>query len=267
MKNGCATSVRKENGALVIPGTHPAERYCIRLAALSNTTIELPPGARLQTASSAMLRYLKIESANTVERDIILMTSMCVPPPRDEAGAIARNAEGQLMPAPVHEFITEQSMPYCPRPTAEITVVLSTGVVQFLAYLNANSHDARVVMEESAPPFVPAGIPVRPGYAQDLYATADADEVIPWVPDDAWADGTRTVVVWHRPMPTLPAMLLGPDGEQRATPAVMNANGSVALVYHDRVTRFRLRLDDRVLAFSDQPPAVPLLSRPGGFIP
>ena len=35
----------------------------------------------------------------------------------------------------------------------------------------------------------------------------------------------KTVIVWYRPMPALPAMMLGPNGEQRASPLVVTAGG------------------------------------------
>ena len=66
--------------------------------------------------------------------------------------------------------------------------------------------------------------------------------------------GDRTVVVWHRPISVLPAMALGPRGEQAANPTVINTNGSVAMVYPERVTAFQLRLDDRILTFSEHKP-------------
>ena len=72
-RDGCSTSIRKERGAIVIPAFHPDEVYCFRIAALSNTTLRSSlQGARLQTATSAMLRYLQIKSANTVDRDVVL---------------------------------------------------------------------------------------------------------------------------------------------------------------------------------------------------
>ena len=132
---------------------------------------------------------------------------------------------------------------------------MSAGVAQFKVYLNNSSHDARVIMDDAEVQGRPVGIPVKPQSAQDLYATAIGDEGrIPWTPDDAWSDGVKTVIVWYRPMPTLPAMMLGPDGEQRAAPLVVTADGTIALVYPDRVTRFQLRMDDRTLAFSDIAP-------------
>ena len=214
-RNGCSLSVEKHNGALVVDAVHPDEVYCVRVAPLSDTTIELPAGSRLQTASSAMMRYLTIQSTNTVERDILLITSLCVPPHKDD--------KGELEPADLHEFISQAALPYCPRWTADMTVVMSTGVIEFRLYLNSSTHDARVILNEGALTPRPVGMPVKPTSAETLVATPIGDESIPWTPDDAWADATQTVVVWHRPVPILPAMMMGPDGEQRAAPMVANS--------------------------------------------
>jgi len=106
-------------------------------------------------------------------------------------------------------------------------------------------------------------IPRKPSYAQTLNTWSVDGQAIPWTPDDAWSDGNQTVIVWTRPMPTLPGFFLGENGEQRAVPRVVNQRGTIAMIWPQRATRFQLRIDDRILAFSEQAPDTRFI-RPAG---
>ena len=242
MENGCSTSITQERGGVVIPAYHPDETYCIRLAPLANTTIKLPPGAALLSATSAMLQFISLSSAQMNQRDVLMLTATCVPPRKNDAGAV--------QPAAIHEFVSQGSLPYCPRYSADLTVVMTTGIAQFKLILNESTHDQMVSLGNEVERVMPVRIPARPASAQDLIIQALDERTVPWWPDEAWADGGQTVIVWRRPMPTLPAMMLGKTGTQRASPRTVNTGTAMALVYPQRVTEFQLRIDDRVLLFT-----------------
>ena len=245
-RNGCATSVRKEQGALLITSMHPRELYCIGLAPYHTTLLELPPGVRLVNATASS-PFVQVVTASTNERDVLMLTSNCVPVRKDEAGNFVK--------PPLADQVEEQTLGTCPIPTSDFTLVTSVGVSQFQLLLNNSTHTSQVIMEEAEPDPQLVRVPARPRYAQDLIIVADSEEEVPWWPDEAWVDGTKTVVVWHRPMPTLPQVRMGPEGEQTAAmPRVVNLHSAVALIFDQRVDIFQLRMDDRILSFSLEKP-------------
>lgn len=248
-RNGCATSVVKDGDVILIGRVHPREVYCVAIAPLRLTTVELPAGARVTGSQSGMMDFLTIANADAGGRTTLSIQAKCTPVRKDD--------KGELIPGALHQFFTQQDLPFCPRPSTDMVVTTSSGVIPFRLIFNADArtrvvdvrNDPRVSGEQPT-------IPIKPADAQDLHAEPVDNVEVPWVPDDAWATGTQTVIVWHRPMPTLPSLHIGVEGEMQATPpTVINDGRAIAMIYPRRLTEFQLRMDKRAVQFGLEQPA------------
>jgi hypothetical protein len=245
MRNGCATSVTIEGDVVVVKHVHPREVYCVRVAPLRLTTIELPAGAQMTSAQSGMMEFIELASAEAGGRTTLALQSRCLP---------LREKDGHIVESSLHRFIDQSSLPFCPRWNSDLVVLTTAGPMYFRLIFNETTR-TRLVDVRSEPLAGPARprVPTRPSDAQDLYARPVDGAVVPWVPDAAWADGYETVLVWNRPMPTLPSLHLGARGEQVGVPTVIHDGRVIAMVYPQRLTAFQLRLGGRKLEFSAKP--------------
>lgn len=246
MRNGCATSVTTDGDIVLVKHVHPREVYCVQIAPLRLTTIELPAGAQMTSAQSGMMDFITLASADAGGRTTLALQSKCLP---------LREKDGQIVESNLHRFIAQSSLPFCPRSRSDLVVLTTSGPMYFRLIFNETTR-TRLVDVRSDPLLgrERPSVPTKPADAQDLYAKALDGAMVPWVPDEAWADGYETVIVWKRPMPTLPSLHVGTHGEQVGVPTVINAAGrAIAMVYPRRLTEFQLRLGGRTLQFSAQP--------------
>jgi conjugative transfer protein CagX len=71
-----------------------------------------------------------------------------------------------------------------------------------------------------------------------------------WAPTEAWADSVKMVVRFQGPLPVLPALFAGQQGEQIVAYKTVYDQGSPLLVTNRRVTEAELRLDEEVVALT-----------------
>jgi hypothetical protein len=248
-RNGCSTSIVKTGDIIQINRVHPREVYCIGIAPLRLAMIELPAGTQLTGLNSGMMEFMSVTDADAGGRRTISIQAKCTPLRKDD--------EGKPIPAEIHKqnLMTQSALPYCPRPSTDLVLMTSDGPITMNLSFNETSR-TRVVDIRNDPELTGhrPRIPRKPAYARDLYATSLDGAIVPWVPDDAWYTGEETVIIWHRPMPTLPGIHIGTGGEMLATPpTIINAGQAIAMVYPRVLTEFQLRMDDRILQFSAGP--------------
>jgi hypothetical protein len=244
---GCATSMTKSGDVMVINRVHPREVYCMGLAPMRLSTIMLPGGAQLSGISSGMMEFMAVADADAGGRRVISLQAKCTPLRKDE--------NGEPVKPEIHQFVEQGQLPFCPRTTSDLVILTSDGPINMTLLFNETTR-TRVVDIRNDPQLTgkTPRIPVKPSYARDLYATSVDGTIVPWVPDDAWYTGEQTVLIWHRPMPTLPGIHVGQEGEQLATaPIVINTGQAIAMIYPRVLTEFQLRMDDRILQFSGHP--------------
>lgn len=72
-----------------------------------------------------------------------------------------------------------------------------------------------------------------------------------WAPTEAWADKDRAVIRFNAPLPQLPALFAGRNGEQAVTYQRLEDGAGIYLVTNRRVTKAMLRLDDEEVMLAD----------------
>lgn len=82
------------------------------------------------------------------------------------------------------------------------------------------------------------------------------DKVPAWAPVEAWADSYKLVVRFNDPLPQLPSLFAGQQGEQMVNYRSLRDAGSIYLVTDRRVTEAELRLDKEKLRLTVDPAAV-----------
>lgn len=103
---------------------------------------------------------------------------------------------------------------------------------------------SRVDLRRAAPPR-PASFPLAPAgeYERLAVAPLDGGTLPAWAPVEVWADATKLVVRFAEPLPLLPGLYAGREGEQVVSYRVQRTPGYVLLVTDRRVTEAELRLD------------------------
>jgi hypothetical protein len=245
-KNGCAPMTDSPGGIKVVSRTNPAEVYCIYVAPGQVTMLLLPAGVQLIRGVVGMSDAVVTDSSTAGGRTAVTIVSKCTPP--------VKGKDGALVVTQMQELLANGSLPYCARWSSDLVLLTTGGPLTFRLMF---SGDARTrVVDLNTEPVVQRQtvIPVRPPQAQTLYASSVDKEIVPWVPDDIWSDGAQTVILWLRPMPTLPSMHINPLGSEVATPTVVVHPNQIAMIYPRRVTEFQLRMDNRILQISAIPP-------------
>lgn len=77
-----------------------------------------------------------------------------------------------------------------------------------------------------------------------------------WAPSEAWADSYKMVVRFDGPLPVLPALLAGQQGEQLITYRSQTVGPHVLLLTNRRVTEAELRLDQERIRITVDPAVV-----------
>lgn len=82
--------------------------------------------------------------------------------------------------------------------------------------------------------------------------TPDGRAMPAWKPAEAWADSYKLVIRFNGPLPTLPALFAGQQGEQMVSysTSVDPATGDPLIITNRRVTEGQLRLDQEVVVIS-----------------
>lgn len=77
-----------------------------------------------------------------------------------------------------------------------------------------------------------------------------------WAPVEVWADSTKLFARFNKPLPTMPALFAGQDGEQRVNYRVLQGARDVCLVTSRRVTEAEFRRGSEVIAVTVDPAAI-----------
>src|SRR5918994_5604294 len=175
MRNGCATSVTNDGEVVLVKHVHPREVYCVRVAPLRLTTIELPAGAQITSAQSGMMDFITLASADAGGRTTLALQSKCLP---------LREKDGQIVESDLHRFIAQSSLPFCPRSRSDLVVLTTSGPMYFRLIFNETTR-TRLVDVRSEPLVGPErpSVPTKPADAQDLYAKPLDGAMVPWFPD------------------------------------------------------------------------------------
>ena len=97
-------------------------------------------------------------------------------------------------------------------------------------------------------------VPVPQGQFDRLRLLAPDEEPLPaWAPVEAWADARRLVVRFRAPLPVLPGLYAGQEGEQLVSYHSLRTSDAVYLVTSRRVTEAELRLDTEVVRITGLP--------------
>jgi len=98
-------------------------------------------------------------------------------------------------------------------------------------------------------------VPVPQGQFDRLRLLASEEGPLPaWAPVEAWADARRLVVRFRAPLPVLPGLFAGQEGEQLVSYHSLRTADAVYLVTSRRVTEAELRLDAEVVRITGLPP-------------
>lgn len=84
----------------------------------------------------------------------------------------------------------------------------------------------------------------------------DGEGVPPWNPAESWADSTKLFVRFNNPLPTLPGLFAGMQGEQQVNYRTQSDAASTCIITDRRVTEFELRYGNERLRFGVDPSAV-----------
>lgn len=108
-----------------------------------------------------------------------------------------------------------------------------------------------------APPAIAGGLPPPQGdFTRLALAEPEGGPLPAWAPAEAWADGLKMVVRFNGPLPQLPALFAGQEGEQMVSYRRLQGAGGLYLVTDRRVTEAELRLDAERVRLTVDPAAV-----------
>ncbi len=106
-------------------------------------------------------------------------------------------------------------------------------------------------------PAVAGGMPQPQGdFTRLVLAEPEGGPLPAWAPAEAWADRVKLVVRFHGPLPQLPALFAGQEGEQMVSYRSLRDASGLYLVTDRRVTEAELRLDAERVRLTVDPAAV-----------
>ena len=206
----------------VIDDVQPSAIYRVRTALNRVTTILLPPGERFNGAVGGDVEHFLINVAYAGPRPAVSIL------PR------TREAKGNLQ------------------------LVTTGGFYSFDLLVNeqvaVNLVD--VMRAGDGPRTVPSALPQPEGDFTRLASVAEGGPLPAWAPAEAWADSTKMVVRFNGPLPTLPALFAGHQGEQLVSYRSEREGQQVYLITSRRVTEAELRLGSERLRLTVDPDAV-----------
>jgi hypothetical protein len=218
------------DGAVWVIGEHdPTRLYRVRTRLERVTTVLLPEGEAVNKVAGGDVEGFLVEASYSGPRPAISV----LPVERDAGGNIAVSTTG--------------------------------GLYLFEVCVTAGTWNAVVDVRRAGPAPRPgrASVPVPQGGFDRLEVAAPDGQPAPaWAPVEAWADAVQMVVRFRAPLPTLPGLFAGRQGEQVVNYRVERTADAVLMVTSRRVTEAELRLGDEVVRIAAPTPAFPAGSSP-----
>lgn len=114
-----------------------------------------------------------------------------------------------------------------------------------------------VARAQELPAAATGGMPQPQGdFTRLALAEPEGGPLPAWAPAEVWADSVKMVVRFDGPLPQLPALFAGQEGEQMVSYRRLQGAGGLYLVTDRRVTEAELRLDAERVRLTVDPAAV-----------
>lgn len=231
------TDLEIQGNTWIIDDVDPRAVYLVPTAPLSPTTILLPPGEGLTSAVSGSTEDFTVGTAQSGDRAAITIMPNCANPKTER---FAETGDTPLV--------------RCMTTTAKATFITSGGVYHFLFPVYDWTAVAQVEVNKAPPPATNPYAATRPPFptaaATPLFIERTGDWRAPWAPIQAYADPDKLVVEFRKPLPQLPGLYVGLEGEAMVNYSTVETPTAIYLVTDRRVTEAQLRLDDQVITLT-----------------
>jgi hypothetical protein len=150
-------------------------------------------------------------------------------------------------------------LPAYPEAGTNIAVSTTGGLYGFQLCVYQHSWTPVVDVRRPEPAALPAraNVPVPQGQFDRLHMQAPEDRPLPaWAPAEAWADALRLVIRFRAPLPVLPGLYAGQEGEQVVSYRALRTGDTIYMVTSRRVTEAELRLDTEIVQITATPQEV-----------
>lgn len=207
--------------------------YQVYVAPLSPTTILLPPQETLTSAVAGNPQDFTIETAMSGTRASITVMPNCAHP---ESTRFSIESETPLVA--------------CMTGRSKATFLTSEGPYAFEFVITDWTAVPLVEVNHAPPPKPSPAAPKRPiptQPAENLRIEPVGKWVPGWAPRLAWADPHKLVVQFDAPLPELPGLYAGLEGESTVNYRVIEDDDAIFLVTDKRVTEAELRIDEQVV--------------------
>lgn len=202
-------------GVWTIDNVHPTQAYDLPLRLYRVTLVVLPEGESVNKALGGDVDAFVVEGAFVDNRAAIAITPMI---PGRKTNLIVTTTGG------TRSFMLS-----------------STEYGGWLGQVDVNV----------AAPIKPPVLAMAPtGQYERLAVTPKEGPMPAWAPVEVWADANKMVARFPEPMPLLPALFAGQDGEQVVNYRVHRSPGYVHLVTDRRVTFAELRIEGEVVTIA-----------------
>lgn len=144
-------------------------------------------------------------------------------------------------------------LPAYPETGTNLAVSTTGGLYGFELCVYRHSWTPVVDVRRAEPATLPeqAAVPAPRGRFDRLHLAPPEERPLPaWAPAEAWADADKLVVRFRAPLPVLPGLHAGQEGEQVVSYRVERTADAVYIVTSRRVTEAELRLDDETVRIS-----------------
>lgn len=231
------TDLDMQGNTWVIEDVDQRAVYSVPTAPLAPTTILLPPNEGLTAAVSGSTDDFTIGTATVGNRAAITVMPNCANPKTERFGA---DSETPLVP--------------CMAVQAKATFLTTAGAYHFVFPVHDWTAVAQVEVNHAPPPPTnqdPAGRPPFPsGSADPLFIEETGAWRAQWAPVYAYADPEKTVIQFRKPLPVLPGLYAGMEGEQLVNYSTVETPDAVYFVTDRRVTEAELRIDEEILTLT-----------------
>jgi len=231
------TDLEMQGNTWVVADVDPRAIYRIPTAPLAPTTILLPEGEGLTSAVAGATEDFTMATATTGARAAVTVMPTCANPTSKRFG-----------------YDSMSPLVTCMSGEGRATLVTTGGIYHLVFPVYDWTALAQVELNHAPPPPTNPGAPDRPpfpnGRADPLLVQKEGRWQAPWVPVAAWADQDKMVVKFPKPLPELPGLYAGLEGEQIVNYRTLETADAIYLVTDRRVTEAELRLDDQVVAIT-----------------
>lgn len=135
--------------------------------------------------------------------------------------------------------------------TSDLHLATTNRIYSLYAYTGRNQInlvDFKDGAEGASATGVASDLPTPQGdYGELTFAAPDGKPLPAWAPVKVWADSDKLVIRFAGPLPQLPVLLAGGQGEQMVTYYTVDDHGDPTIVTDRRVTIAQLRLGDEVI--------------------